>query len=146
MKKDEIVVNYYGLFLLYFCNYERKERSMEKKHDFKFGVLVGISICVGVNILKKKITKNWRHPEPGDIRVDTLTQEFRYVTQAVDSLNRIYDTYHQITMADVYESLRIPSVMTDDLTGWNARDEINVGYYRDPKTKNYILVFPHMDF
>lgn len=46
MKKDEIVVNYYGLFLLYFCNYERKELQMNGAFMKAFSKGLLQSICI----------------------------------------------------------------------------------------------------
>lgn len=46
MKKDEIVVNYYGLILLYFCNYEREELQMNGAFMKTLGKSLLQSVCI----------------------------------------------------------------------------------------------------
>jgi len=120
---------------------------MEKKYVFKFGVLVGISLCIGVEVLKEKIANSLNDlPDAGDILIDTKTRDFKRVAKAIDTLRKLYQRYHEITMGDVYEALNTPSMYTDDQHGWNSGEELIANYYRSPKTQNYILVFPPMDF
>ena len=119
---------------------------MGKKYVFKFGVLVVI-LCIGVEILKEKIANSLNDlPDAGDILVDTKTRDFKRVAKATNTLSELYQTYHEITMGDAYEALNIPSMYTDDQHGWNSGKRLIVRYYRSPKTRNYILVFPPMDF
>lgn len=74
MKKDEIVVNYYGLFLLYFCNYERKELQMNGAFLKGFGKAFAFWPLPIRSASSMAMPLNKVKPEPGTITISMVSK------------------------------------------------------------------------